>query len=185
MPLTGVILYYVITPRYVEIDLVSAQVFAVAIITLIIPIITFFLLRNLGLIDSIHLVEVRERKFPLMIQCVLLLLIIKMVFDPYDTAELYYFFVGVLFSALTALILGLLRFKVSLHQIGIAGVTMFLIALSIHFQVNILLGIAVFFFVNGWVASSRLHTESHTVAELVIGFFVGAIPQFILLSFWL
>ncbi|MAP55622.1 hypothetical protein [Altibacter sp.] len=185
MPLFGTLLYFGITPRYVEPELIQAKVAAVAIITLFIPLITFFLLKNIGVIASIHLAEVRERKVPLMIQSVLLLLIIKMVFDPYDSPEMYYFFIGILFSAITALFLVFFKFKVSLHQMGIAGLTMFLIALSVHFKVNMLLWIGFFFFSNGWVASSRLHTQSHTYPELIIGFFVGLIPQLILVSFWL
>ena len=68
---------------------------------------------------------------------------------------------------------------------GIAGVTMFLIALSAHFQINLLFGIGFFFFCNGLVATSRLHTDSHTLPELITGFFIGIIPQIILLNFWL
>lgn len=185
MPLLGGVVYYTITPRFMEPDLVQANLLAIAIVTVFIPVITFFLLKNLGVIGSIHLEEVKERKVPLMIQCVLLLLIIKMVFNVYDSPEMYYFFVAVLFSSITALLLVLLNFKVSLHQIGIAGVTMFLIALSVHFKVNVLVGISLFFIVNGWVASSRLHTKSHTPIEIVIGFFVGVLPQLILLNFWL
>lgn len=185
MPLLGAVLYYVITPRFIELEIMEARLISIAIITLFIPIIVFFLLKNIGVLSSIHLQNVKERKVPLMVQCVLLLLIIKMVFDPFESPELYYFFVGVLFSTITALILVLLRYKVSLHQMGIAGVTMFLIALGVHFKVNVLLGIGFFFIANGWVASSRLHTESHSTTELVIGFFVGIIPQFILLNFWL
>ncbi|PKA83189.1 hypothetical protein ATE92_1338 [Ulvibacter sp. MAR_2010_11] len=185
MPLLGTFLYFIITPRYVEPELVRAKLAAVIIITLLIPLISFFLLKNLNVVTSIHLEEVKERKVPLMIQCVLLLLIIKMVFDPYDSVEMYYFFVGILFSAITALLLVFLNFKISLHQMAIAGVTMFLIALSVHFKVNMLLWIAIFFFFNGWVASSRLHTESHNGIELVVGFFVGCIPQLILINFWL
>ena len=126
-----------------------------------------------------------ELKIPLMLQSILLLLIIKMVFDPYDSPELYYFFVGILFSALTALILVFFKIKISLHQMGIAGVTMFLIALSAHFKVNLLLWIIALFVANGWVASSRLHTESHINSELIIGMFIGLLPQLILLNFWL
>ncbi|OAB80493.1 hypothetical protein [Cochleicola gelatinilyticus] len=185
MPLLGGVVYYTITPRYIEPELIQANLLAIAIITVFIPIITFFLLKNLGVIESIHLENVKERKVPLMVQSVLLLLIIKVVFNVYDSPEMYYFFVGILFSSITALMLVLLKFKVSLHQIGIAGVTMFLIALSVHFKVNVLLGLSVFFIINGWVASSRLHTESHTLAELIIGFFVGMLPQLILLNFWL
>ncbi len=185
MPLLGSILYYILTPRFVEPEIMQARLFAVAIITLLIPIIVFFLLKNLGIVRSIHLEDVTERKLPLMIQCLLLILIIKMVFDPYDSPELYYFFVGILFSAITTLLLVFLKFKVSLHQMGIAGVTMFLIALGVHFKVNVLVAIALHFIANGWVASSRLHTKSHTYPELITGFFIGVIPQLIMLNFWL
>jgi membrane-associated HD superfamily phosphohydrolase len=185
MPLLGTFLYFIITPRFVDPELIRAKLIAVAIITLLIPLITFFLLKNLKIVSSVQLEEVQERKVPLMIQSVLLLLIIKLVFDPYDSIELYYFFVGILFSAIAALILVFFKFKLSLHQMGIAGVTMFLIALSIHFKINLLLWIVLLFFANGWVASSRLHTESHDYSEIITGFFVGVVPQFILLNFWL
>jgi hypothetical protein len=185
MPLLGCVLYFSNTPRFVEPQIMQARLLAVAIITLFIPLITFFSLKNLNLVSSIHLREVQERKYPLMIQCLLVLLLIKMVFDPYESPELYYFFVGILFAAVAALILVFLNFKVSLHQMGVAGVTMFLIALGIHFKINILGTIGLFFIANGWVASSRLHTNSHSYPELIAGFFIGVIPQLILLNYWL
>jgi len=185
MPLLGVILYYVFTPRFLEPKLVQAKILAVLILTCLIPLILFFLLRNLKVVSSIHLREVSERKIPLMIQSVLLILIIKVVFNPYDSPELYYFFIGVLFASIAALVLVLFKVKLSLHQMGVAGVTMFLIALSVHFKINMLLWISVFLIINGWVASSRLHTNSHTVSELIIGFFIGVIPQLVVLNLWL
>ena len=60
---------------------------------------------------------------------------------------------------------------------GIAGLTLFVIALSVHFQVNMLLWIALFLFANGWVASSRLYTKSHTQLELILGFFFGVLDR--------
>jgi hypothetical protein len=39
--------------------------------------------------------------------------------------------------------------------------------------------------VNGGVASSRLHTKSHTSHELIMGFVIGAFPQLLLVSYWL
>lgn len=110
---------------------------------------------------------------------------IKMVFEPYHYPELYYFFVATLISAICAFVLVLVKFKVSLHMIGIAGVTMFLIALSIHFKINTLVLISILFLVNGWVASSRLHTLSHTPVELIFGFLIGLVPQLILVNYWL
>ena len=185
MPLLGAIIYFIVTPRFVERDLVFAKLTAVCIISFLIPLVTYFLLKNLHIVSSIQLEDVKERKVPLMLQCMLLLLIIKMVFNPYDSPELYYFFVAVLFSAIAALILVFFKQKISLHQMAIAGVTMFVIGLSVHFKVNLLVWIIILFFANGWVASSRLHTRSHTPAELTMGLFLGVIPQLVLLNFWL
>lgn len=185
MPLLGTILYFIVTPRYVEPELVRAKFLAIAIVTIFIPIVIFFLLKNIRVVDTIYLKEVKERKFPLMIQCILLLLIIKMVFDPYDDREIYYYFVGILFSAFSALIMVFFKLKVSLHQMGVAGILMFLVGLSAHFKINLLVTISFFLFVNGWVASSRLNSDAHTYPELGVGFLMGAIPQLILFNLWL
>lgn len=185
MPLLGAILYFSVTPRYTEPTLVRANLLAIAIVTLFVPIVVFFLLKNLGVVETIFLKEVKERKFPLMIQCILLLLIIKMIFDPYEEPEIYYFFVGILFSAFSALLMVFFKLKVSLHQIGVAGILMFLIGLSVHFKINLLISISFFLFVNGWVASSRLNSNSHTAAELWTGLLLGALPQLILFNLWL
>ena len=185
MPFLGAAIYYIITPRYVETETIGNKLLAIAIITVFVPIVTYFLLRNLKLVKSIKLEEVGERKIPLMLQCVLIFLIIKMVFDAYITPELYFFFVGVLFSTFAALFLVVFKIKASLHQMGIAGLTFFVIALSIHFKINMLFWIGALIFANGWVASSRLHTNSHTKIELILGFFLGVIPQLLMLNFWL
>jgi len=185
IPLFGVLLYYQLTPRFFEPELIRAKSYAVVIISILIPLITFFLLKNLGVVSSIHLREVKERKFPLMIQIILLLVIIKMVFSVYQTQELYYFFVAILFSSISALLLVTFGFKISLHQMAIAGLTMFIVGLSVHFGKNYLVEIGVLFFINGWVASSRLQTKSHSFLELVAGFFIGFLPQIIMLNYWL
>lgn len=185
MPLMGTAIYFYITPRFVEKEMVVSNLFALGIITVIIPIVIFFLLRSLGQVETIFLREVKERKYPLMIQCILLLLIIKMVFNPYDSPELYYFFVAILFSSFAALVMVLFKIKVSLHQIGVAGLLMFLVGLSAHFKINLLVTISFFLFANGWVASSRLQAGAHNYAELALGLFIGALPQIILFNMWL
>lgn len=185
MPFFGAIAYFLITPRYLDPVLLQSNLIAVIIISLFIPVISYFLLRNLGLVKSIKLEEVWERKVPLMLQSILILVIIRWVFDPYVSPELYYFFVGILFSTLSALLMVMFRIKVSLHQMGIAGLTFFVVALSIHFKVNMLHWIGLFLFANGWVASSRMHTQSHSPIELILGLFIGIIPQLIMLNYWL
>ena len=185
MPLISVGLYFKLTPKFIEPEIIIIKTYAIIIITILIPLISFFLLKNSGLVKSINLKEVEERKYPLMIQIILIFIIITRVFTKYHHPELYYFFIAVVVSSLVALILVIVNFKVSLHQMGIAGVTMFLIALSIHFTENYLFEISLFFLINGWVASSRLETKSHSISELFIGFILGVFPQFIILNYWL
>ena len=185
MPLIGVGLYFKLTPKFIEPEIIIIKTYAIIIITILIPLISFFLLKNSGLVKSINLKKVKERKYPLMIQIILIFIIITRVFTKYHHPELYYFFIAVAVSSLVALILVIVNFKVSLHQMGIAGVTMFLIALSIRFTENYLFEISLFFLINGWVASSRLETKSHSISELIIGLIVGVFPQFIILNYWL
>ena len=185
MPLIGVGLYFKLIPKFIEPEIIIIKTYAIIIITILIPLISFFLLKNSGLVKSINLKEVKERKYPLMIQIILIFIIITRVFTKYHHPELYYFFIAVAVSSLVALILVIVNFKVSLHQMGIAGVTMFLIALSIRFTENYLFEISLFFLINGWVASSRLETKSHSISELIIGLIVGVFPQFIILNYWL
>lgn len=185
MPLIGSIIYFNLTPRFIEPELITSQLLAISIVTIAIPLVIYFLLKSLGQVESIYLRNVQERKYPLMIQCILLLLIIKVVFSPYTNPEVYYFFVGILFTALSALIMVFFKLKASLHQAGLAGLLFFTIGLSAHFKINLLMIISVFLFANGWVASSRLYAKAHTYPELGIGFLIGAFPQFILYNLWL
>ena len=185
MPLISVGLYFKLTPKFIEPEIIIIKTYAIIIITILIPLSSFFLLKNSGLVKSINLKGVKERKYPLMIQIILIFIIITRVFTKYHHPELYYFFIAFAVSSLAALILVIVNFKVSLHQMGIAGVTMFLIALSIHFTENYLFEISLFFLINGWVASSRLETKSHSISELFIGFILGVFPQFIILNYWL
>lgn len=185
MPLLGAFIYYMVTRRFFEPSVIQTKLIALFIVTVCIPVVSYYLLRNLGWIQTFQLESTKERKAPLMIQCVLLLMVLKMVYNPYDTPELYFFFVGVLFSALAAFVLAVLEFKASLHMMAITGVTFFVFGLSVHFTTNLLMVLGLLFFVNGWVASSRLYTRSHTTIELITGAFIGLTPQLILLGYWL
>ncbi len=185
MPFLGVVFYFSKSPRFIPLPIIKAKLFSLALLTILLPILLFFLLRTLGKINTIHLATTKERILPLLINCVIVFVISQRIFPNNEIAELYYFFVGVLLSTLACLILAALNFKVSIHMIASAGVFMFFIALSIHFNININGSIALFAIAIGAIATSRLHLKAHTNIELILGFFVGLIPQLILLNYWL
>lgn len=185
MPLVGVIFYFSKTPRFVPDPVMKAKVFSISILTILLPILLYFLLKTIKRVESLEMKTSKERIIPLILNATILILILNRVL-PYDEIpELYYFYLGILFSSIACLILAFLKFKASIHMIGSAGFFMFAIALSIHFKININGTIALMCIIIGAIATSRLHLKAHTNAELLIGFFVGLIPQLVLLNYWL
>lgn len=185
MPFIGSFFYFYVTPRYIDIYVIKAQLLAIGIVTMLIPIIYFFMLKNMGLAQSIFLKNIKERRLPLLFFVILLLLLMNVIINRIDVPELYYFFGGILISSFTNFLMALLKIKVSLHMVGVSGLAMFTIALSIHYNINLLAIISALVIINGWVASSRLYTKAHTAVEVILGIAIGLLPQLFLLKFWL
>ncbi|GAA0735634.1 MULTISPECIES: hypothetical protein [Flavobacteriaceae] len=185
MPLLGVIFYFSKTPRFIPVPIVKAKLFSVSILTIALPILLFYLLKTIKKIDSFYLETTQERIIPLILNSAIIILVLNRVLTYNEIPELYYFFVGVLCSTITCLILAFLKFKASIHMIAAAGFFMFAVAIGIHFKININGTIALMCIILGAIASSRLHLKAHSSIELIIGFFIGLIPQLILLNYWL
>ena len=185
MPLLGVIFYFSKTPRYIPLPIIKAKLLSVFILTIVLPVLLYYLLKTLKKVDSINLETARERVIPLALNAVIIILILQRILPQNEVIELYYFFLGILLSTFTCMILAILKFKASIHMIAIGGVFMFFIALSIHFSININGTIALLFILIGAIATSRLYLKAHDNIELIIGFFVGIVPQLIMLNYWL
>ena len=185
VPIIGTVTYFVVTPKYSPLELQSGNILPIFILTVIIPIIIYFILRNLGVVSSIFLPKVTERKWPLFISLALLLMILLKVIPKNYTIELYYFFLGLITATSTCLILLFLEFKSSLHMMGMGTILMFLVSLSIHFEINITLAISLFTLACGFVATSRLYLRAHSGMELLVGFLIGLTSQLLTLKFWL
>ncbi|PZW41747.1 hypothetical protein LX95_01430 [Mesonia algae] len=176
MPLIGTILYFLITPRFSPDSIAKAKIMAISILTIFIPIVFFFLLKNLKVIDSIHLKKVQERKIPLLFFCIILLTVNNFILQSYNQTELYFFFTCILYSNILALLLAYFKIKASLHLIGISGVVGFILLLSFIYQTNLLYLIAISIFSVGWIAASRLEAKAHNAKEIAWGLFIGLIP---------
>ncbi len=185
LPLAGTVSYFLITPKYTTIELRSGNILPIFILTIIIPILSFFILKNIGLVSSVFLTKPEERRYPLMINLILLLMILLKVIPDNYTIELYFFFLGLIAATSTCLLLLLIHFKTSLHMMGVGSILMFLIALSFHFERNIIIAISFMLFASGMVATARLYLKAHSRTELLIGFLVGVMSQLLTIKFWL
>jgi len=185
MPVLGVTFYFSKAPRYIPNPIIKAKIFSLIILTILLPILFYALLKSIRQVESIYLENVKHRIIPLILNCLIVVLIVIKVLPPNEFIELYFFFIGILLSTLTCLILAILNFKASIHTIASSGVLIFFIALSIHFSINISGSIAIMFLIVGAVSSSRLYLKAHNRNELLIGLLVGIVPQLILLNYWL
>lgn len=185
VPISGTLAYFVITPKYSPLEVQSGNILPIFILTVIIPIIFYLILLNLGVISSIFMPSYRERTYPVIIHIVLLLMIVLKVIPNNYIVELYYFFIGLIISALATLLLLFLKLKVSMHLMGMGSLFMFLVCLSIHFEKNIIIGLSLFILATGLVATSRLYLKAHSKPEVLIGFFIGLISQLLTVRYWL
>jgi len=159
--------------------------FQILVITIIVPILFFMLLRSTGHVKSMMLPEISQRRIPLILQCFLYILLVKRSIVILRYPELHFFFLGALFSTIAALICSLFKIKASLHMVAISGLAIFAIGMNIHLQMHNPYWGAFFILMTGVVASSRLEMNAHTSKELFIGLFIGVMPQLMFLYLWL
>jgi hypothetical protein len=159
--------------------------FQILIITFLVPVLFFLLLRSTGHVSSVMVPETSQRKIPLVLQCFLYILLVKRSIVIARYPELHFFFLGALFSTILALICSLFKIKASLHMMAISGLTIFAIGLNIHLQMQNPYWGAFLILMTGVVASSRLEMEAHTPKELMIGLVLGVLPQLLFLYLWL
>jgi membrane-associated phospholipid phosphatase len=185
IPITGTIAYFQITPKYSPLDLQGGNILPIFILTVIIPIILFLILRNIGIVHSIQLPTIKERKYPLYLNLALLFIVMYKVIPNNYTIELYYFFVGLIIATFASILLLFFKVKSSMHLLGMGSLFMFLTNLSVHFETNITLALGIFIIATGLVATSRLYLKAHNKAEVFIGFCIGLISQLLTVKYWL
>jgi hypothetical protein len=159
--------------------------FQILVITIIVPVLFFMLLRSTGHVKSMMLPEISQRRIPLILQCFLYILLVKRSIVIVRYPELHFFFLGALFSTILALICSLFKIKASLHMVAISGFALFAIGLNAHLQIHNPYWGAFLILLTGIVASSRLEMNAHTPKELLIGLLIGIVPQFLFLFLWL
>jgi hypothetical protein len=181
----GALFYFLITQNFFYPSQIYVTLLQVTILTLFLPLSIYFLLRSLGFVTSFTEATLKERRMPIAIQAIMLMVLLKFSVSREVTVELYYFFLGGLFSGILALTSVLLKFKASLHMIGITALTAFTYGLSVYYKLPFVNLFAFCVVCMGLVASSRLYLKAHTYIELVVGLLIGLLPQVFLFRFWL
>ncbi|MGV3461360.1 MAG: hypothetical protein ACO1N9_12995 [Flavobacterium sp.] len=184
IPSYATLLYFAATHNFFykhEIYLIFIQVL---ILTILLPISLFYLLRSFGLLKS-RLVNQKERRLPLAIYAILLLILLRHSLGLLVVPELYYYFLGCLISVIAALALAIANIKPSLHVMGICTLAMLPVGLSAYYHIQFL-GLIIFLILTvGTVATARLMAGKHSLVEVALGALLGILPQVVLWFIWL
>jgi hypothetical protein len=185
IPLFGALFYLYEADNYLETLQKFLLLSQIVLVTIFIPFTLLYFLKAMGKVDSIMVSDTSQRKIPMLVQIVLMALLLSKSVTLTVLPELFFFYLGGILSALLAFVFLFLKIKISIHTLGISSLTMFVIAISIHDNTNLISIVALLMICNGLVASSRMVMNAHTTKELLLGFALGIFPQLALLRFWL
>ena len=144
--------------------------------TMVLPLISSILFVKLGRVGSFEMRKRKERRGPLLIS-ILIMIIGLPIF--YSIAKLSYHLSAIYISSIILLFFSFLitiRWKISLHMMGIGGATGTFIALNYIFG-GIYYFIFLFFALSGLLAFSRLDQKAHNESQVYVGFVLGCVFQ--------
>ncbi len=173
LPTIATLIFFIVAPYGFplrQIYLVSGFVF---LGSYIFPLLLLILFKNLKIISSFEIHNLKERKIPVISFLIISLLIGKTLFSLPQLNILSILFFGCFLALSIIYLLLFLNFKTSLHLTGISGFTAFMVVLSLYYNLNLTYLIALLLFLNGLLATARLFLKAHSPIELLIGFIIG------------
>jgi hypothetical protein len=181
----GTLFYFFISTFYYTNQQKYIVLLQIGVVTILIPIAFFYFLQFYDKADNVMVPDLTQRKIPLVFHGMIIYLLLSNTIKETILPELYYFLLGGFISTFILFVLVFLKIKASIHMVGISTLTVFVGALSLHFEVNTIYNFAALVLLNGFIATSRLELKAHTYKEIPFGFFIGFIPQLVLTYFWL
>jgi len=185
IPLYGTLFYIAFSDNYLVQTKSYVLLFQIIIITILLPLLFFYLLKAFGKVDTIMISDANQRKIPLLLNIMLLGVLVTQGIRKEMFPELHHYLLGGLLSSILAFIMIYFKTKSSIHMLGMGALTFFVIGLDIANDLTLYYTIATLFVVTGFVASSRLVMKAHTLYELFFGYIIGIVPQIVLYKYWL
>lgn len=140
--------------------------------TLLIPILSLLILKKLGLIKSFYMEKHKERIVPIIITSIpyvfTLYLLARLPVPPVLIKIIEGGVMVLLFSAIISY-----WWKISLHLMGLGGLTGFLLACSYNNYFDAIFLIIISFLIAGFLSAARLKNGDHTPSQVYVGFLLG------------
>lgn len=176
----GVLLFFTLQPTYLPKEFEYKILIVIFLSTYVIPILFLFILKKRNSIESYHLKTTEERKFPILFFLTITFLLGMRLLELNAIDLLAYSFIAGSLSLLITYILLFTKFKTSLHTLSIGSLIGFVIIISIHYKIKLLLLITTGVLLFGIIGTARLKLKAHTVNEVLLGFAIGVITQILI-----
>ncbi len=149
--------------------------------TLIMPVVISYLLITKGYIKSFEMQKREERIIPFVSNLILLMIAYYMMRQIPLPNIFYLLLLGAAASVAIAIIINL-KWKISIHMIGIGGIAGALYGMSAFLVIDLRIPILISILVAGLLGTARLSLGAHHPLQVYTGFFVGFFCEYFLLS---
>ena len=180
LPTLGVFLYFVFVSQSFEKRLQLIVLGLVFALTYVVPVLLLLFLRNFGFIKDFQVSTIKERRFPVIFMIFLLYFLGNTIIQIPTIRNLGILFYGTSLSLTCIYVLFSVKLKSSLHLVSMGNMIGFFLIMTNINSLSMLPIIILLILLSGILASSRLYLKAHTPVELLIGFFLGIVCQFIL-----
>jgi len=180
LPTLGVFLYFVFVSQSFEKRLQLIVLGLVFALTYVVPVLLLLFLRNFGFIKDFQVSTIKERRFPVIFMIFLLYFLGNTIIQIPTIRNLGILFYGTSLSLTCIYVLFSVKLKSSLHLVSMGNMIGFFLIMTNINSLSMLPIIILLVLLSGILASSRLYLKAHTPLELIIGFSLGIVCQFIL-----
>jgi len=180
LPTLGVFLYFVFVSQSFEKRLQLIVLGLVFVLTYVVPVLLLLFLKNFGFIKDFQVSTIKERRFPVIFMIFLLYFLGNTIIQIPTIRNLGILFYGTSLSLTCIYLLFSVKLKSSLHLVSMGNMIGFFLIMTNINSLSMLPIIILLVLLSGILASSRLYLKAHTPVELLIGFSLGIVCQFIL-----
>jgi membrane-associated phospholipid phosphatase len=180
LPTLGVFLYFVFVSKSFDKRLQLIVLGLVFVLTYVVPVLLLLFLKNFGFIKDFQVSTIKERRFPVIFMIFLLYFLGNTIIQIPTIRNLGILFYGTSLSLTCIYVLFSVKLKSSLHLVSMGNMIGFFLIMTNINSLSMLPIIILLVLLSGILASSRLYLKAHTPVELLIGFSLGIVCQFIL-----
>lgn len=184
IPCMAIGCYFYISEGFFTVFEIGLSLFHGLLLTILLPICIYFMLRSMRMMHSSIMIEKREeRKVPVFMNIVLLAIMVFFIWDHNRVYDVKHFFISYMISHIIIFGTLLLNKKYSIHIMCFSSFFLFIIKSSISYHLSIVIPLALLIFLFGALLSSRLAIKAHTYTELILGSLIGMLPYLILWNY--